>query len=310
MRAVQDPVIEVENLYKYYDGFPAVRGISFTVPRGTVFGLLGPNGAGKTTTIRVLVGLIKPSSGKALVAGHPAGSLEARSFIGYAPERFAIAGGWRLLDFMVYTGILYGLPRRIAEERALELLEWVGLSGWEYERFSELSAGMKRRLGLAQALIGDPEVLILDEPTEHLDALGRIELLNKVRSLAEAGKTVLVSTHILAEAEMVVERFAIMHRGRILYQGSIHDLAASSPLVVEVDKPVLLQSLLRERGVEAGLVGNRVLVGSAEGVDVERLVLRLCLDHGVRIRRLEVGGSRLSDFFVKVVEGRDNGQAA
>lgn len=303
-----DPVIEVKELYKYYDGFPAVRGISFTVPRGTVFGLLGPNGAGKTTTIRVLVGLIKPSSGKALIAGYPAGSLEAKSFIGYAPERFSIAGGWRLLDFMVYTGILHGLPRRVAEERGLELLEWVGLGGWEYERFSELSAGMKRRLGLAQALVGDPEILILDEPTEHLDALGRIELLNKIRSLAEAGKTVLVSTHILAEAEMVVDRFAIMHRGRILHQGTMRDLARSSSLVVEVDKPVLLRNLLREKGVEAGLVGNRVVVSPTEGVDADKLVLRLCLEHDVRIKRLEAGGSRLSDFFVKIVEESEDGE--
>jgi ABC-2 type transport system ATP-binding protein len=295
-----EPVVEVRGLHKYYGAFHAVKGVSFTVPRSTVFGLLGPNGAGKTTTLKVLVGLLNPSSGSVLVGGRPAGSLDAKSMLGYAPERFSITGSWRLLDFMVYVGVLYGLTRREAEEEALGLLEWAGLGGWEHERFSELSAGMKRRLGIAQALMGNPDILVLDEPTEHLDALGRLELLNKVGELASRGKTVLLSTHVLAEAEMIVTHFAIMHRGRLLYQGSLDELSGGGLVRVEVDKPHVLSRLLEKLGVKHTVLGNRLLV---EGEGVDELVLRLCLDNHVRVRRFEAGGMMLSEFFVKLVEG-------
>ncbi|MDK2384071.1 MAG: ABC transporter ATP-binding protein, partial [Candidatus Korarchaeota archaeon] len=223
------------------------------------------------------------------------------------PERFSIGGAWRLLEFLVYVGMLHGMRRGEAEDEALRLLEWVGLAGWEHERFSELSAGMKRRLGIAQALMGNPDIVVLDEPTEHLDALGRIELLNKVRELAEEGRTIVLSTHVLAEAEMIVSHFAIMHRGRILFQGSVDDLAGGELVTVEVDKPQLLSRLLGERGVRHVVMGSRLLV---EGRDVDRLVLRLCLDNHIRLRSFETGGIRLSEFFVKLVRGEETEEGA
>ena len=306
MRSMQHVVV-VDNLYKYYGGFPAVRGASFSVPRGTVFGLLGPNGAGKTTTIKVMVGLLKPSKGRVLVGGLPAGSLEAKRMIGYAPERFSIGGSWRLLEFLTYVGRLYGMSVREAEEQGLSLLEWVGLAGWEDERFENLSAGMKRRLGLAQALVGDPEILVLDEPTEHLDAVGRLELLNKARELASKGRTVILSTHVLAEAEMIVSHFTIMHHGRTLFQGSVDKLAHGGVVRVEVDKPQLLSMLLDKHSVKHMVLGNRLLV---EGEDADRLVLKLCLENSIRIRRFEAGSMGLSEFFMKLVGGEAYGQAA
>ena len=293
--------ILVEGLHKYYGRIHAVRGASFTVPRSSVFGLLGPNGAGKTTTIKAIVGLLKPSKGRILIRGRPAGSIDAKRLLGYAPERFSIGGGWRILDFLVYVARLYRIPPREAEERSLQLLEWVGLSGWEHERFSSLSAGMRRRLGLAQALIGDPRILILDEPTEHLDALGRLELLNKIRELAESGKTVMLSTHVLAEAELVVDHFAIMHRGRIIYQGSTDSLRRGMTVRLEVDKPSLLVDALRGAGIRYSMVGSRVILEGGE--DVGERVLRICLERGIRVRRYEVGSIRLSEFFVKLVSG-------
>ena len=147
------PAIEVKDLAKYYGDFPAVRDATFEVPRGSVFGLFGPNGAGKSTTIKVIVGLLKPSRGSVKVMGYPAGSMGAKRHIGYLSEDFSIDGRWRLIDFLEYVGLLWGMSRREAREEASRMLEWIGLKGWERERFGNLSAGMKRRLGVAQALL-------------------------------------------------------------------------------------------------------------------------------------------------------------
>ena len=291
--------IMVENLHKYYGNFHALKGASFRVPRGSVFGLLGPNGAGKSTTIKILVGLLKPSSGRALIRGHPAGSISAKKLIGYAPERFSIAASWRLLDFLVYTGRLYGMSRGEALEQALSLLEWVGLKGFEYERFGNLSAGMKRRLGLAQALIGDPSILVLDEPTEHLDAIGRLELLNKIRELADKGRTVFLSTHVLAEAERVVDYYAIIHKGRIVFEGSREDAESKHLARIIVDRPKRFIEALERAGLKYSIHGNQVIVDT--GGD-EKRVLRLVLETGVKLLKYEAG-SGITDTFMRVIEG-------
>ncbi|MEB3755347.1 MAG: ABC transporter ATP-binding protein [Desulfurococcales archaeon] len=291
--------IVVEGLHKYYGSFHALKGASFKVPRGSVFGLLGPNGAGKSTTIKIIVGLLKPSGGRALVRGHPAGSISAKKLIGYAPERFSIAASWRLLDFLVYVGRLYGLSSREALEQALSLLEWVGLSGFEHERFGNLSAGMKRRLGLAQALIGDPSILVLDEPTEHLDAIGRLELLNKIRELADKGRTVFLSTHVLAEAERVVDYYAIIHKGRIVFEGSREDAESKRLARIVVDRPKRFTEALDRAGFEYSVYGNQVIVDT--GGD-EKRVLELILETGVKLLKYEAG-SGITDTFMRVIEG-------
>lgn len=291
--------IVVEGLHKQYGRLHALKGVSFKVPRGSVYGLLGPNGAGKTTTIRILVGLIKPSGGKALIRGYRAGSILAKRYVGYAPERFSIAGSWRLLDFLVYIGRLYGMPRREAVEKALGLLDWVGLGSFEDERFAGLSAGMKRRLGLAQALMGDPSILVLDEPTEHLDALGRVELLGKIRSLAGEGKTVLFSTHVLAEAEQVVDRYVIIHRGRIVYEGSRGGSRSNRLARIEVDRPDALALALDAAGFNYSIQGNQFLVDTR---GEEERVLRLILETGVRLLKYEAGLG-ITETFLRVVEG-------
>ena len=300
-----DEAIIAKGLYKRYKRVQALRGVTFKVPRGRVFGLLGPNGAGKSTTIKILVGLIKPDKGEALIFGKRAGSTGAKSLLGYAPERFSIGNNWRLIDFLVYVGRLHGLSERLAAERALYLLEWAGLSGYEEEKFGNLSAGMKKRFGLVQALISDPEILILDEPTEHLDAIGRLEVLNRIRELASRGKTILLSTHVLAEADYVVDSFAIMNRGRIIYHGSRLDVQGVVRIVV--DKPAEFEKALHRAGLEYSISGNEFIVETS-GVEDEKLVLRICLDNNIRVIRYDTSSS-ISDIFMRIV-GAEKGEEA
>lgn len=291
----------VENIHKSYGRVHAVRGVSFKAPRGKVFGLLGPNGAGKTTTIKVLVGLVRPNKGKAIIKGHRAGSVEAKASIGYAPERFTIGGEWRLLDFLLYISRLQGLSKKVAIEKSLEVLEWVGLEEYEEERFSNLSAGMKRRFGLAQALVGDPPILILDEPTEHLDALGRLEFLNKIKELSSKGKTVLLSTHVLSEADYVVDSFVIMAKGRVIYQGSREELKKHGTVKVIVNKPFEFQRALIKANIEHHMTGNQFLVKTKDPEDEKRIV-KLCLEKNIRILKYEIEAANISEVFLNVIK--------
>ncbi len=299
--------IEVKGLAKYYGDFPAVRDATFEVPRGSVFGLFGPNGAGKSTTIKVIVGLLKPSRGSVTVMGYPAGSIGAKRHIGYLPEDFSIDGRWRLIDFLEYVGLLWGMSREEAREEASRMLEWIGLKGWERERFGNLSAGMKRRLGVAQALMGSPDVVVLDEPTQNLDVMGRLEVMNKIRELSRSGGiTTLVSTHVLSEAELIVDHAAIMLEGRVRGYGPVDELAGETPTFeVSVDRSDALEAHLKRLGVEVSRIGSRLIVRPEREAarEVQREILRFVLDEGLVLKRFSTRGGLMEAFMRIVGEG-------
>jgi len=300
-----DTVIEVSHVSKYYGEFPAVRNVSFKVPSRSCFGLLGPNGAGKTTTIKMILGLIKPNSGKILVMGYPAGSIGAKKHIGYLPEKFTFNEKWTVLDMLTYVGILYGMGRREAEERGLELLEWIGLSGWEYEKFGSLSAGMKQRVGIAQALVTDPDILILDEPTTNLDVTGRVEILRKIRELVDKqGKTVLLSTHILAEVEKVADHVAIINRGVTIVSGSLKELSKIKTIYrIEVDKPEILVNRLKNKDFvkEIETTGKVITVKVSDQEKFEREVLNIILNENIRLYYFSHKGETLEEILTRFI---------
>jgi ABC-2 type transport system ATP-binding protein len=212
-------MIEVHDLTKNYGSVTAVNSISFTASPGQVTGFLGPNGAGKTTTMRMLTGFLPPTSGKALVAGHDVfeESMEVRKRVGYLPENVPLYRDMTALGYLMYIGEIRGVSNRRA--KALETLERVALISRANSRIRTLSKGMRQRVGLAQALIHDPEVLILDEPTIGLDPIQVLELRDLVRELGQS-HTVLFSTHILSEAEQVCDNVVIINRGQIVAEGS------------------------------------------------------------------------------------------
>lgn len=300
--------IEVNEVSRAYGDFLAVKDATFEVLKSSCFGLVGPNGAGKTTIIKMLTGLIKPSGGEIRVMGYPAGSIGAKKYIGYLPENFSFNEKWSVMDMMIYIGILYGLPKEEAENRALELLEWTGLEEWGYFPFGELSAGMKQRVGIAQALISDPDILILDEPATSLDPLGRLEVLRKVHELVdEQNKTVLISSHILAELERVLDGVAVMDKGIVVGSGRIEDLTEAEPFyILEVDRPgVLVEKIKRYDGVtDLSGSGKLIKVKTREPAKFEKRVLKEILENNIRLFHFWGKGETLEEIFTRLVGKR------
>ena len=221
-QALNQPLIEAKRLTKYYGNFAAVRGASFTAYKGEVVGLLGPNGAGKTTLMRMLTGYSPPSSGTAIIAGFDitVDSLDARAKIGYLPERVPLYPDMTVFEYISYWGELRGLNNaKQRRARTDAVIEQVQLSSKRNRLVRSLSKGMRQRLGIAQALVHNPDIIILDEPTIGIDPQQVIEVRQVVRELGK-NHAVLFSTHILTEAEQVCDRLLIINQGQIVAEGS------------------------------------------------------------------------------------------
>src|SRR3954463_14181458 len=235
-----EAVIAAEHLSKTFRvGFwarkvRAVVDLSVEVRRGEIFGLLGPNGAGKTTTIKMLLGFVRPTSGRATVAGHAAGSLASRRRLGYLPENPALYEYLNGIEYLRFAGRLSGLSRADAATKAEVLLQKVGLAGRADRAIRRFSKGMVQRLGLAQALIADPEIVILDEPMSGLDPIGRKDVRDLIFSLRGEGRTVLFSTHILSDVEAICDRIGIIAEGRLTDCGTLTSLLNPGVRAIEV----------------------------------------------------------------------------
>jgi ABC-2 type transport system ATP-binding protein len=221
--------IELHGLCKRFGDNLAVNDVSFAVRDGEVFGFMGHNGAGKTTTLRVLLGLLRPTSGSATVLGHDIvrDTLAIRRLTGYLPGDYALPKDMTARRFLRYIGAMFGMTGPECEKGINALLDQFGLLDIADKRLGEFSHGMTQKVGLAQALLNKPRLLLLDEPTAGLDPLGRHHLLGLIRRLvAEDGVTVLFSTHILSDVEEVCQRVAVLHHGRLLASGDLADLKA------------------------------------------------------------------------------------
>ncbi|MFC1935735.1 ATP-binding cassette domain-containing protein [Chloroflexota bacterium] len=218
-------MVQTAGLTKAFGDLTAVDSADLEVQAGTIHGFVGPNGAGKTTTMKMLIGALRPTKGHGWVKGHRMGSIAARALIGYAPEHPVLYDDMTGVDYLVYMARMCGVDREKARKRAHHLLEWLDLGGFKNKKGGGFSAGMKQRLCLAQALIHEPELLILDEPTANMDPTGRLSILDKLRELSEENKTtILLSSHILSELEQVVDSLTMIYRGRIVIQGSIAEV--------------------------------------------------------------------------------------
>ena len=219
-------MIEVQDLHKAYGGVQALDGITFSVPEATVYGLLGPNGAGKSTAISILAGLVAPTSGRASVAGHDVStdSTAAKRALGFVPQDVVLYDELNAKENLEFFGGLYGIRGAGLRDRVAELLHDIDLGDNAKRPVETYSGGMKRRLNIACGLVHQPRVLLLDEPTVGIDPQARLHILGMVRRIAEAGTTVLYTTHYLHEAEELCQRIAIIDRGRILAEGSLEEL--------------------------------------------------------------------------------------
>lgn len=213
--------IRTEGLQKVFGNKTAVRNLSLTVNRGEIFGFLGPNGAGKSTSIKMLLGLIRPTGGDASVLGFPCGNVEIRRRIGFLPENFRFSDWMTPTELLELHGRLCGVPRSVLSQRIPELIDLVGLSPHRDKRLEAYSKGMLQRIGLAQALIHEPDLIFLDEPTSGLDPMGRRLVRDIIRSQRDRGATVFLNSHLLSEIEITCDRVCFIREGEVIAN---HDL--------------------------------------------------------------------------------------
>ncbi len=261
------------NLKKSYDGFEAVKGVNFEVRRGECFGFLGPNGAGKTTTMKMIYGAVIPTGGELDVAGLDVRRYEReiKRLIGVVPQENNLDDELKVRENLLVYGRYYDLPRKLALQRADELLDFVQLTEKADSRVEQLSGGMKRRLLIARALINDPEIVVLDEPTTGLDPQARLLVWERLRALTAEGKTLLLTTHYMEEAARLCDRLVIMEGGLIIAAGSPRELVEEyvSPHVLEFRAPAgsleRLQPVLEAASDAVERSGEALLAFTADG---------------------------------------------
>jgi ABC-2 type transport system ATP-binding protein len=232
--AAGTPAIKTVQLSKKFGKTVALASLSMTVPRGEVFGFLGPNGAGKTTAVKVLLGLLAPTSGGGSLLGKPVGDLETRRHIGYLPELFRYQGWLSAAEVLALHCELAPLPRSSWKDEISTVLETVGLTERAGDRVGTFSKGMQQRLGLGAALLGEPELVFLDEPTSALDPVGRHDVREIIRGLSARGTAVFLNSHLLSEVEQVCDRVAVVDHGRVIAEGTMDELLGGTAVRVRV----------------------------------------------------------------------------
>ena len=298
--------IETRNLEKRYKDFAAVQNLNLEVPTGSVFGFLGPNGAGKTTSIMMLLGNIRPTQGSATVLGEPIGNVKIRRRIGFLPEKFQFHEFLTAEEFLHLHGKLNGMKREERNRRIPIVLARVGLQERSKSRLREFSKGMQQRVGLAQAILHEPDLVILDEPTSALDPLGRRDVRDLVMELKSEGKTVLLNSHLLSEIEMTCDRVAIIKRGQIEVQGTMDELlTVASTVQVEVrgmnDAALsAVRSLVSKLRLERVPITQFTAYLKSEA-DIGELA-RAIVQNGVELRALIPKRETLEELFVRIME--------
>lgn len=311
---MSDLAIDITGAAKMYRGkIRALRGIDMRVHRGEVFGLLGPNGAGKSTLVKILMTVIRPSGGRGTMLDHPIGDKGVLSRVGYLPEHHRFPDylkGWQVLDFY---GAMAGVPRKERKQRVGRLLDLVGMSEWGGKRIKQYSKGMRQRIGLAQALMNDPELVLLDEPTDGVDPVGRRDIRGICQRLRDEGMTVFINSHLLSELEMVCDRVAILVQGVVAQQGTIDELTVEQrsyeiSLAGESGERVLREALSAVSAVDGRLAtgetaavnGPTLRVGS-DDPGVVGPIIREIVERGGLIRTVRSHRPSLEDLFMQAV---------
>ena len=299
-------VTELQGVTVHYGRNAALRDVSVAFPGGAV-GLLGPNGAGKSTMIKSLLGLIVPNAGTMKVLGRDVrtSSLEIRASIGYMPESDAHIPGMNAVSFVAYCGELAGLPRADSMQRAHEVLYYVGLGEARYRNVETYSTGMKQRIKLAQALVHDPDLLFLDEPTNGMDPKGRDEMLELVRDIAHnKGLNLILSSHLLPDVEYVCDHVIVLDKGAVATAGPIAGLKGQGGRVFELRIKGDLDpfvALLQADGLECHATDEDVMRVFVPGEGGAQVIFALASKHGVQIRHLRPSVPTLEDVFAKAV---------
>ncbi len=295
-----DVIIETRNLTKVYRDFwgrpkvLALKALDLKVHRGEIFGLLGPNGSGKTTTIKLLLGLLFPTEGEALIFNEPTTNVAKNERIGYLPEESYLYKFLNAEETLHFYGRLFKLSPSERTKRVNRLIDLVGLSAAKHRQLREYSKGMQRRIGLAQALINEPELILLDEPTSGLDPIGTAEMKELIRDLRERGKTVVLSGHLLADMQDICDRIAILHRGELKEIGKVSDLLTVQDVTQIKARDVPEQALAEIRDVLARH-GSELMAVDHPTTTLEELFLRIVRESDLHPGRRRVAPERAGD---------------
>mgnify|MGYP003407161285 CR=1 FL=1 len=313
-----ESVLEVSDLHKtFFVGFmrkriEAVRGVSFEVKRGEIFGFIGPNGAGKTTSIKMMLQLIFPTRGQVKLFGQSSVDPDARRRLGYLPENPYIYSYLRPLEFLDLCGRLTGLDARQRKQRSESLLHRLGIAHAIDRPIGRLSKGMTQRLGFCQALLHEPELLILDEPFSGLDPIGRKEIRDLLLELKAQGRTMLLTSHVLSDVELLSERVGIVRQGRLVAYGALDDLLRPEVRRVEVELSDVSGELypqLERAAQSVHKLDEHVTMAVVEGDEGVPALLKLALGAGARVLAVTPHRETLEDLFVrKAVAEQDVGQ--
>jgi ABC-2 type transport system ATP-binding protein len=306
--------VDLHDVTKTYRGrVQALRGVSLAVREGEIFGLLGPNGAGKSTLVKIVMTVVRPTSAGGTVLGDPLGTQETLARVGYLPEHHRFPPyltGRQVVDFF---GALCRVPRAVRRPRVDGLLALVGMQGWADRRVTTYSKGMQQRIGIAAALVNDPRLVVLDEPTDGVDPVGRREIRDMLLRIRAEGRTVLVNSHLLSEVEMVADRVAIVSKGRTIAQGSIEELtrdshryeidAAGGPAELALASgPVAGRESAASPGIRTYSVPSRDPAAAQPAIDALRAA-------GATVVRVERARESLEDLFVRSVVDERGGYA-
>jgi ABC-2 type transport system ATP-binding protein len=295
-------VIETKDLVKRFGRIEALKGVTLQVEKGEIYGLLGQNGAGKTTLVKVLLGITKRTAGEARLLGEPAGTVWVRKKVGYLPEDHRFPDyhtGYSLLDFY---GALLGVPRRERHRRIPEALGLVGLKGRMHYKIRTYSKGMKQRVGIAQALLHEPDVIFLDEPTDGVDPVGRREIRAIMQRLKGEGKTIFLNSHLLGEVELICDRVAILQRGEMIREGDIATLTKQRGLFTIGLAPdqEFPRAEVEKHGYHVTPAGLFWEVALSDGQTIDPVV-DLIRARGLNLRHLVEKRQTLEDLFLETV---------
>jgi ABC-2 type transport system ATP-binding protein len=308
MSPASDLAIRTRGLRKVFGGKVAVRRLTLEVVRGEVFGFLGPNGAGKSTSVKMLLGLVSPTSGEAEILGQPVGDVKTRSRVGFLPEHFRFYDWLTGEELLKLHGRLYGMSHAALRERVPVLLDLVGLTPHRNKRLRDFSKGMLQRIGLAQALINDPDLIFLDEPTSGLDPIGRRLVRDIIKAQRDRGATVLLNSHLLGEVEITCDRVAFIKDGEVVESRELHGESEEQTTVSirAVNVTVEVLNGLSQWSSSARTEGDRLTLTLSSNTFLPEIV-RYLVAKGVDV--YEVAPQRLSleERFLEIV-GSDGGQ--
>jgi ABC-2 type transport system ATP-binding protein len=307
-KGMEQPVIETRQLVKNYGRIEALKGVSLKVRRGEIFGLLGQNGAGKTTLIKILLGITKATAGDATLLGEPLGTAAPRERVGYLPEDHRFPDyhtGYSLLEMY---GALLSVSQADRRRRIPEYLEIVGLKGRMNYKIRTYSKGMKQRLGIAQAIFHDPEVIFLDEPTDGVDPVGRKQIRELLLQLKQEGKTIFLNSHLLGEVELMCDRVAILQQGEVVREGDVPTLTRQRGSFVIGLAPgqTFPQEDVVKTGYKVRPTADQWEVDLPDGKTIDPVV-DLLRSRGLNIRHLVEKRMSLEDLFVQTVEAAEPG---